>query len=140
MWRNPRPRPPEPRALVSSRRWSLPPAELPIAPGDPEKSGVSQSKNGLPALSGPGRFGTAIKTEFNSEPIRLTFDAGKAAMGTKYSHFVDIWAAYRYWPNKFGLDRNAMPGVCTIAATGASTWPKRERHFSDATDRAGHHA
>ena len=63
--------------------------------------------NGLPALSGPGRFSTASKTEFNSEPIRLTFDASKAFMGPKYSHFVDLWVAYRYWQNKFGLDHNA---------------------------------
>jgi hypothetical protein len=83
--------------------------------------GPKGDANGLPALSGPGRFSTATKTEFNSEPIRLTFDASKAAMGPKYSHFVDIWVAYRYWQNKFGLDHNAMPGVCTIASTGAST-------------------
>ena len=77
--------------------------------------------NGLPALSGPGRFSTASKTEFNSEPIRLTFDASKAFMGPKYSHFVDLWVAYRYWQNKFGLDHNAMAGVCTLAANGQST-------------------
>jgi hypothetical protein len=41
--------------------------------------------------------------------------------GAKYSHFVDLWVAYRYWQNKFGLDHNAMPGVCTLAATGQST-------------------
>src|SRR2546421_7269378 len=70
---------------------------------------------------GVGRFSTATKTEFNSEPIRLTFDASKAFMGPKYTHFVDVWVAYRYWQNKFGLDHNAAPGVCTIAATGAST-------------------
>jgi hypothetical protein len=70
---------------------------------------------------GVGRFSTATKTEFNSEPIRLTFDASKAFMGPKYSHFVDTWVAYRYWQNKFGLDHNASPGVCTIAATGQST-------------------
>ena len=68
-----------------------------------------------------GRFSTASKTELNSEPIRLTFDASKAFAGPKYSHFVDLWVAYRYWQNKFGLDHNAMPGVCTIAATGQST-------------------
>jgi hypothetical protein len=34
---------------------------------------------------------------------------------------VDVWVAYRYWQNKFGPDQNAMPGVCTIAATGQST-------------------
>ncbi len=83
--------------------------------------GPKGDANGLPALSGVGRFSTATKTEFNSEPIRLTFDASKAFAGPKYSHFVDVWVAYRYWQNKFGLDHNAMPGVCTIAATGQST-------------------
>jgi hypothetical protein len=70
---------------------------------------------------GVGRFSTATKTEFNSEPIRLTFDASKAVWGAKYTHFVDLWVAYRYWQNKFGLDHNAAPGVCTLAATGQST-------------------
>jgi hypothetical protein len=77
--------------------------------------------NSLPLLSGVGRFSTATKTELNSEPIRLTFDASKAVWGDKYPHYVDVWVAYRYWQNKYGLDHNAMPGVCTIAATGAST-------------------
>jgi len=83
--------------------------------------GPKGDSNNLPFLSGPGRFSTASKTEFNSEPIRLTFDASKAFIGPKYSHFVDLWVAYRYWQNKFGLDHNAMPGVCTVAATGQST-------------------
>ena len=83
--------------------------------------GPKGDSNSLPFLSGPGRFSTASKTEFNGEPIRLTFDASKAVWGAKYSHFVDIWVAYRYWQNKFGLDHNAMPGVCTLAATGQST-------------------
>ena len=83
--------------------------------------GPKGDANGLPAFSGVGRFSNATKTEFNSEPIRLTFDASKAVMGPKYSHFVDLWVAYRYWQNKFGLDHNAAPGVCTIAATGQST-------------------
>jgi hypothetical protein len=83
--------------------------------------GPKGDANNLPALSGPGRFSTATKTEFNSEPIRLTLDASKAVMGPKYSHFVDVWVAYRYWQNKFGLDHNAMPGVCTLATTGVST-------------------
>ncbi|KIZ47123.1 MULTISPECIES: hypothetical protein [Rhodopseudomonas] len=71
--------------------------------------------------TGVGRFSTATKTEFNSEPIRVTFDAAKFAMGPKYTHMVDVWVAYRYWQNKFGLDHNAAPGVCTVAATGQST-------------------
>jgi hypothetical protein len=83
--------------------------------------GPKGDANGLPALSGAGRFSTKTKTEFNSEPIRLTFDASKFAMGPKYSHFVDVWIAYRYWQNAHGLDHNAMPGVCTVAATGQST-------------------
>jgi hypothetical protein len=83
--------------------------------------GPKGDSNAPLAGTGVGRFSTASKTEFNSEPIRLTFDASKAFMGNKYSHFVDVWVAYRYWQNKFGLDHNAEPGVCTIAATGQST-------------------
>src|ERR1700675_1783749 len=83
--------------------------------------GPKGDSNNLPFLSGPGRFSPPPKPEFNSEPIRLTFDASKAFIGPKYSHFVDLWVAYRYWQNKFGLDHNAMPGVCTVAATGQST-------------------
>src|SRR6202046_4733098 len=68
----------------------------------------------------PGITSTATKTELNSEPIRLTFDASKAFMGTKYSHFVDVWVAYRYWQNKFGLDHNAELGVCNaVLPSGA---------------------
>jgi hypothetical protein len=65
--------------------------------------------------------GTATKVEFNSEPIRLTFDASKAVWGEKYTHFVDVWVAYRYWQNKFGLDHNAAPGVCTVAGVSTNT-------------------
>ena len=59
----------------------------------------------LPFNPANGVFNTAV--EFNSEPIRLTLDASKAIWGPKYSHFVDVWVAYRYWQNKFGLDHNA---------------------------------
>jgi hypothetical protein len=65
--------------------------------------------------------GTATKTEINSEPIRLTFDASKAIWGPKYAQFVTTWVAYRYWQNKFGLDHNAAPGVCTLNAGTVST-------------------
>ena len=51
--------------------------------------------------------------EINSEPIRLTFDASKAVWGAKFAHFVDIWVAYRYWQNKFGLD-HAKSAVCNV--------------------------
>jgi hypothetical protein len=55
---------------------------------------------------------TAI--ELNSEPIRLTFDASKAIWGAKYSHYVDLWVAYRYWQNKFGIDHKTS-GVCNVS-------------------------
>ena len=60
--------------------------------------------NPLPVNAANGVFPTAV--EFNSEPIRLTMDVSKAMWGAKYSHFVDVWVAYRYWQNKFGLDHN----------------------------------
>ena len=63
-------------------------------------------------------FNTAV--EFNSEPIRLTFDASKAVWGPKYSHFVDLWVAYRYWQNKFGLDHNAPSVACSVTLGGVT--------------------
>jgi hypothetical protein len=88
--------------------------------------GPKGDANGLPFNSAVNvaAFGpvasTATKTELNSEPIRLTFDASKAFMGPKYSQFVTTWVAWRYWQNKFGLDHNAELGVCNVAlASGA---------------------
>ena len=73
----------------------------------------------LPALGlANGVFPTAV--EFNSEPIRLTFDASKAIWGPKYSHFVDVWVAYRYWQNKFGLDHNAPSAACSVTVGGVT--------------------
>jgi hypothetical protein len=80
--------------------------------------GPKGDANGLPANSGPGVFSTATKTEINSEPIRLTFDAAKAIWGPKYAQFVTTWVAYRYWQNKFGLDHNAEFGVCNAPLNG----------------------
>lgn len=58
----------------------------------------------------------ATKTEINSEPIRLTLDASKLFWGPKYAHFVDVWVAYRYWENKFGIDdSNPANGTCFFA-------------------------
>lgn len=59
--------------------------------------------------------GVKTAVEFNSEPIRLTFDASKAVLGEKYSHFVDLWVAYRYWQNKFGIDHK-LSTVCNVRA------------------------
>ena len=63
-------------------------------------------------VAAPFNSNTAV--EFNSEPIRLTFDASKAMWGPKYTHFVDVWVAYRYWQNKFGLDHK-VSAVCNIS-------------------------
>jgi hypothetical protein len=72
--------------------------------------------------------GTPTAIELNSEPIRLTFDASKAAWGPKYSHFVDVWVAYRYWQNKYGYDHNqsslcvVSPGVSNNTCTESSLY------------------
>jgi hypothetical protein len=72
--------------------------------------------------------GTPTAVEFNSEPIRLTLDASKAIWGPKYSHFLDVWVAYRYWQNKFGLDHansptcNISPGVSNNSCTEQSLY------------------
>jgi len=76
----------------------------------------------LPVVPGFTNGVFPTKVEFNSEPIRLTFDASKAAWGQKFSHFVDIWVAYRYWQNKFGLDHNAPSAACS-ATVGGITRP-----------------
>jgi hypothetical protein len=83
------------------------------------RAGFYGPKGNQNAPLGLASGGTATKTEINSEPIRLTFDASKAFWGPKYSQFVTTWVAYRYWQNKFGLDHNAAPGVCTL--NGVST-------------------
>jgi hypothetical protein len=77
--------------------------------------------NSLPFNSGIGVASTATKTELNSEPIRLTFDASKAIWGPKYAQFVTTWVSYRYWQNKYGLDHNAELGVCNVMVGGAVT-------------------
>lgn len=63
--------------------------------------------------------GKPTTTEINSEPVRLTFDAGKAFGGPTHSHDVDVWIAYRYWKNKFGLDASASP-TCFTGPSGQS--------------------
>jgi hypothetical protein len=66
----------------------------------------------------PLNTGVQTAVELNSEPIRLTFDASKAMWGAKYSHFLDVWVAYRYWQNKFGLDHAASSNC--LLPSGAS--------------------
>src|ERR1700731_2241666 len=69
--------------------------------------------------TGVGRLSTAKVVEFNSEPMRLTFDASKAFMGPNYNHFVDLWVAYRYWQNKYGLNHDAELGICNAMIGGS---------------------
>jgi hypothetical protein len=88
--------------------------------------GPKGPENAPLAFAVPGNVQT--RTEFNSEPIRLTFDASKAVWGEKYTHFVDVWVAYRYWQNKFGLDHansvncNVTPGVSNNSCTESSVY------------------
>ena len=87
--------------------------------------------NPLPYNPANNVFNTAI--EFNSEPIRLTLDASKAMWGPKYTHFVDVWVAYRYWQNKFGLDHNDS-FACSLSSPGVTTDPApRVRVYSGIT-------
>ncbi len=83
--------------------------------------GPKGNENAPEITGAAGNVGTATKTEINSEPIRLTFDASKAFLGPKYSQFVTTWVAYRYWQNKFGLDHNAAPFVCTLNGVSTNT-------------------
>jgi hypothetical protein len=85
------------------------------------RAGWYGPKGNQNAPLGPAAGGTPTKTELNSEPIRLTFDASKAIWGPKYSQFVTTWVAYRYWQNKFGLDHNNAPGVCTLGGIGTAS-------------------
>jgi hypothetical protein len=83
--------------------------------------GPKGNENAPEVTGALGNAGTATKTEINSEPIRLTFDLSKAVWGPKYAQFVTTWVAYRYWQNKFGLDHDAAPFVCTLAGVSTNT-------------------
>jgi hypothetical protein len=63
---------------------------------------------------------TPLATQIESEPIRLTLDASRMIWGPKYSHFADVWVAYKYWQNKYGLDHNSSP-LCTGMYAGDCT-------------------
>jgi hypothetical protein len=76
--------------------------------------------SGRSAFYGPKGNGSAgqanTKTEFNSEQ-RLTLDVGKMA-GARPG-FYSVYAGYRYWKNKFGIDPTAGAGTC---CTVESSW------------------
>ena len=73
--------------------------------------GPKGNQNAPPALSGWRQHRYQDRNQQRADPSDLRRQQG--VLGPKYSHFVDIWVAYRYWQNKFGLDHNAEPGVCT---------------------------
>ena len=75
----------------------------------------------LPALSGPGRFSTASKTEFNSEPIRLTFDASKASWVRNIRTSSTSGSPIATGRTSSASITMRWPGVCTLAANGQST-------------------
>lgn len=56
--------------------------------------------------------------EFNSQQ-KLSLDVSKMIFGAAYSHYLDVWVAYRYWQNKFGLDHSISP-VC-VGSKGSCT-------------------
>ena len=62
---------------------------------------------------------TPTTTEFNSEQ-KLSLDLGKVLAGDAYARMFDVWVAYRYWQNKFGLNHQTSP-VCTRANKGSCT-------------------
>jgi hypothetical protein len=59
--------------------------------------------------------------EFNSEQ-KLSLDVSKMAFGSNYSHFFDVWVAYRYWQNKFGLDHTKSPVCVGNSSCTESSW------------------
>ncbi|WP_409187923.1 hypothetical protein [Bradyrhizobium sp. RDM4] len=75
----------------------------------------------------PGRV-VFTGVQVHAEPIRLTFDASKAIWGPKYTHFVDVWVAYRYDHNKNGADAsttaecNVRPGVSNNSCSVSSLY------------------
>jgi hypothetical protein len=94
------------------------PEALPLA-----ISGHASWIGGMGALASPSLLPSALfpptKAEINSEPIRLTLDAGKVFWGPKYSHFADVWVAYKYRQNILGLDHALTPACagnsCTVS-------------------------
>ena len=91
----------------------------------------------LPFFPANQVFNRKTKVEFNSEPIRLTLDASKAVWGPKYSHFVDVWVAYRYWQNKFGLDHNAPSIACFSYCRRRHS--SKQRGGNESSALFGHH-
>ncbi len=67
-------------------------------------------------LAAPKVPKTAV--EFLSEQ-KLSLDVGKMIGGARQANKFNVWIAYRYWQNKFGLDHTK--GTCIGASTGSCT-------------------
>ena len=95
--------------------YSVPVADLPL------------TLSGRFNVYGPKGTGSSLetaktKTEINSEQ-RLTLDVGKMAYGASRADLVNVFVAYRYWQNKFGINHSSCPAnSCTENAvtTGVS--------------------
>ncbi len=79
----------------------------------PKGNGALYSVTGVP-------FNANTTVEFNSEQ-KLSLDVSKMIFGQARSHFFDVFVAYRYWQNKFGLDHKNAGGVCNGANRGSCT-------------------
>ncbi len=91
--------------------YSMPLAFLPAS--------IPLTFGGRVGIYGPKGTGSSFSTdktttEINAEQ-RLTLDVGKMVMGR--AGVVDVFVAYRYWQNKFGINHSKSP-VCV--GTGGS--------------------
>jgi hypothetical protein len=68
---------------------------------------------------GPDGFGVATKAEVLSEN-HLTLDAGQVFAGK--SNWIDVWAGYRFWYNKFGADHTLTPFAVESTWLAGITW------------------
>jgi hypothetical protein len=68
---------------------------------------------------GPDGFGQPTKEEVLSE-THLTLDAGQVFAGKP--NWIDVWAGYRYWYNKFGADHNLNTNAIESTALVGITW------------------
>src|ERR1700722_10679081 len=106
-------------ARVVCRTSARSPKLIPLYPCWINKSSASdlmRYRMSTSASSGVGRSlgcGVFSISTIDSRISGLTFDASKLALGDKYSHYVDVWVAYRYWQNKYGYDHN-ISGECTV--------------------------
>lgn len=70
----------------------------------------------------PASLLVPTKAELLLEPIRLTLDVSKVVWGPKYSHFVDVWVAYKYRQNIFGFDNAVSPLCAGSSCSGSSVY------------------